>query len=167
MQRRKGPPPASNFRFLAQAASPKLPSKQPPLMRSSTQLLHNSSSKPRVSGWDVLGTQEAVHMGEVKVWPLEMAVVQSPLVAVHQASSSPRQWPPRMRVPTLSKPKVAWSAVEAKDMEGRLQGTSKATGASRTPLRVKNRSNRPWGALLSRKVSMRIRSNQATEREVR
>ena len=52
--------------------------------------------------------------------------------------------------------------MEVKATEERLQGILKATGASRTPLRVKNSSNRPWAALLSHKPSMRMRSNQAT-----
>src|SRR5213082_1092070 len=96
--------------------------------------------------------QEVVHMDEVKAWPLEMAVVQFPAVAVHPASSSHRQWPLQTEVPTLSKLKAAWSAAEARAMAGRPRGTSRATGASKTPLRVKSSSNRPWGALLSRKV---------------
>ena len=50
--------------------------------------------------------QEVVHMGEAKVWLLEMAVVLLLPVAAHQASNSHHPWLLPMQGPILSKIKV-------------------------------------------------------------
>jgi hypothetical protein len=50
--------------------------------------------------------QEVVHMGEAKVWLLEMAVVLLLPAVVHQASNSHHPWLALMQVPILSKIRV-------------------------------------------------------------